>query len=205
MTVVNANSIDIACVTETWLKQEVPTEIVDISGYVCHRKDRATRRGGGVAVYVRDDLPCRRLDSFECDELETVWLLYRAPRMSRSASHIAVAAVYHPPDANGRSLVTHLVDSLDRLTREHPYAGVVLLGDFNRLRDAALLSYPLRQVVRAATRGSATLDKIYTNIAEWYERPFTIPAVGRSDHNPVVMVTSSHDPRPLLLRLSCVN
>jgi len=33
-----------------------------------------------------------------------------------------------------------LLECLDAVTRDHPHAGVVLLGDFNRLRDAALLS-----------------------------------------------------------------
>ena len=116
--------------------------------------------------------------------------------MPRSVSHIAVGAVYHPPSANGRTLVTYLLDCLDELNRDHPHAGVILLGDFNKLYDASLLSYPLKQIVKSATRGSATLDKIYTNISEWYQQPFCIPPIGQSDHKPVVMAASSVDPRP---------
>ena len=73
------------------------------------------------------------------------------------------------------------------VTRDHPHAGVVLLGDFNQLRDAALLSYPLRQVVKSSTRGSSVLDKIYTSLKDWYEVPVVLPHIGRSDHNAVVM------------------
>ena len=72
------------------------------------------------------------------------------------------------------------------------------------LRDTALLSYPLKQVVRTATRGSAILDKIYTNISEWYEQPFYIPAIGRYDHNAVVMLPQFVDPRPLPRTNDCV-
>ena len=63
-------------------------------------------------------------------------------------SHIAVATVYHPPDGSGRLLISYLLDSLDKLVKDHSFAGVVMLGDFNRLPDTSLLSYPLKQVVR---------------------------------------------------------
>ena len=53
------NSIEIACITETWLNESVPSGAVLISGYILHRNDRSDgRRGGRVAVYVREDIPC---------------------------------------------------------------------------------------------------------------------------------------------------
>jgi len=62
-----------------------------------------------------------------------------------------------------------------------------VLGDFNRLPDGAFISYPLKQVVKAPTRQSAILDKIYTNLQDWYERPVVLSNVGRSDHRAVVI------------------
>jgi len=59
--------------------------------------------------------------------------------MPRAVSH----AVYHQPSADDRAMTSHILDCLDTVTIDHPHAGVVLLGDFNQLRDAALLSYPL--------------------------------------------------------------
>ena len=70
---------------------------------------------------------------------------------------------------------------------DHPYSGIVLLGDFNQLKDANILSFPLKQVVRCPTRGRTLLDKIYTNIAEWYNNPTVLPPIGKSDHNVVLM------------------
>jgi len=85
------NSVDIACITETRLRDDVPTEVVNISGYVIHRGDR----GGGVAVFVRQDpKPAQksqdRLTAIETTNIECVWLLYRRPRMPRQLSHVAV-------------------------------------------------------------------------------------------------------------------
>jgi len=89
-------------------------------------------------------------------------------------------------------MTTHILSCLDKVTRDHPYAGIVVLGDFNRLSDAALVSYPLKQVVKAPTRQSAILDKIYTNLQDWYERLIVLPNVGRSDHRAVVISAGSN-------------
>jgi len=189
------NCVDIASITETWLHADVPDDVVDIPGYVIHRADRCDgRRGGGVAVFVRQELMCHRLTAIETTSMEAVWLLYRRPRMPRQLSHVAVGAIYHPPNADGRTMIDYIVQCLDTITRDHPNAGVVLLGDFNKLRDNALLAYPLRQVVRSPTRGSAILDKVYTNISEWYERPFILPNIGRSDHDAVSMCPKTSRP-----------
>ena len=113
-TVLQVNNIDIACLTETWLKDEIPSDIVTINGYVSYRKDRSDgRRGGGVAVYVRDRLPCCRLTNYENPQLDVIWLLFRAPRMPRSVSHIALATVYHPPSTDGRPLINYLLECID--------------------------------------------------------------------------------------------
>jgi hypothetical protein len=38
------NNIHICCITEKWLNADIPTEAVDIDGYVCHRRDRSDGR-----------------------------------------------------------------------------------------------------------------------------------------------------------------
>ena len=145
-TVLEQNSIDIGCITETWLHTDVPSEVVDVRGYVLHHTDRSDgRRGGGVAVLVRQELPCQRLTPLETTNMEVVWLLYRRTRMPRQLSHVAVGAIYHPPNADDRTMVDYLVRCLHTITCDHPNAGIVLLGDFNRMRDISLLSYPLKQ------------------------------------------------------------
>jgi len=162
------NCVNIACITDTWLKETIPCQHVNIPGYNSHRSNwKDGRRGGGVAVFVRNSLPCVRLSALENANVETVWLLYRRPRMPHTISHVVVGAVYHPPARDGSVMLTHIFDCLDTVTHDHPYARVVLVGDFNKMRDAMLMSYPLKQVVRPSTHGSAILNKIYTNISDW--------------------------------------
>ena len=135
-------------------------------------------------MYVREDIPCQRLTALEATDVESVWLLYRLARMPRSLS---LGAVYHPPTAANKVTIAHILNCLDTVTHDHPHAGVILLGDFNRLHDAALLAYPLKQVVRLPTRKEAILDKIYTNLQDWYRQPAVIPDIGNSGHRAVLM------------------
>ena len=107
--------------------------------------------------------------------------------MPRKISHIAIGVIYHTPDAGSGPMTSHIINSIDSILQQHPYAGVVLLGDFNTLNDKSLRAYPLKQLVSEPTRGKATLDKIYTNIADWYEKPITIPNVASSDHCGIVL------------------
>jgi len=131
-----------------------------------------------IAVSVRYSLLCVRLAAFESPNFETIWLLYRQLRMPSAVSHAVIGAVYHPSSADDRAMTSYILHCLDSVTHDHPYAGVVLLGDFNQLRNAALLFYPLRQVVKTPTRGSSVVDKIYTSLKIWYELPAILPNIG---------------------------
>ena len=93
---IDDNEVDIACVTETWLSDEVPHCVTDIDGYTCERRDRVDRRGGGVLTYIRNSIPYHRLSILECDEVESLWLLSRDKCTPRNLSHILVGVVYHP-------------------------------------------------------------------------------------------------------------
>jgi len=88
-------------------------------------------------------------------------------------------------------MTDHTVMCVDDITQKHPYAGVVILGDSNRLRDASLSSYSLKQIVVGETRGRAMLDKIFTNIADWYKPSVILPEIGQSDHSTVLMLPNN--------------
>jgi len=150
-----------------------------MNGFVLFRNDR-NRRGGGVACFLKNKLPCTRLQLLENQSFESLWLLMRTTRMPRWMSHIALGVIYNPPKSDDRAMSNHIISCIDDITKNHPYAGVVIVGDLNRLRDTPLRAYPLKQIVTGTTRGDAILDKIYTNIAEWYDPPAILPQIGRS-------------------------
>jgi hypothetical protein len=112
--------------------------------------------------------------------------------MPRSVSHIIIGLIYHPPRGNNKEIIDHIIECVDTVSRQHPYAGILLLGDFNQLLDSALLQYPLTQIVECSTRNSAVRDKIYTIIGSRYQLPCSLPPIGESDHNCVALLANGH-------------
>ena len=169
------------------MTDSIPSNLINIENFICHRRDRSDgRRGGGVCCFVSVELPCLRVVELETDTVESIWLIYRSNKMPRYASHLAVGVYYHPPDSNTQSTLNHIMQSMDHITRIHPYCKLILMGDFNNLPDSQILSFPLKQIVTKSTRKTNILDKIYTNINDWYEPIITLPPVGNSDHNCVL-------------------
>ena len=105
-------------------------------------------------------------------------------------SHILFSVVYHPPNAISHVTSSHIVENVDAVVRQHPYTGVMIMGDFNKMADKQLRDLGLKQIVKVATRKSATLDKMYTNISEWYQQPSTLPSIS-SDHESVILLMES--------------
>jgi hypothetical protein len=191
------NNVDFAILTESWLHADITSDTLQISGYTMYRLDRRDgRQGGGVVVYVKEGTVCSHLAHFTHDNLEVLWLLYRANSMPREVTHLLVGAVYHPPRANNFELADYLTSTMDQVTRSHPNAGILLLGDFNQLSDSYLKSFPLQQIVTSATRATSILDKVFTNVSSWYKTPVILPAVSRSDHETVLLQPVADPPRP---------
>ena len=66
---------DIAVFSETWLKPNISdTEIALLNFLPLFRADRLDRPGGGVAIYARDTLLCKRRKDLEINGLELVWV-----------------------------------------------------------------------------------------------------------------------------------
>ena len=55
---------DIIGLSETWLSPSVTDEDISLEEYTVFRKDRP-QRGGGVCVYVKSSLPCKRRADLE--------------------------------------------------------------------------------------------------------------------------------------------
>lgn len=44
------SNLDYLCVTESWLNPSTPTDLINIPGFKCYRRDRVQGRGGGCAI-----------------------------------------------------------------------------------------------------------------------------------------------------------
>jgi len=195
--------IDLVAVTESWFRNDMDDSLLTISGYNIFRKDRADGRGGGVCVFLNDDISSQRRLDLERPDLECLWLTVRPRRLPRPLSAIAICVVYHPPGLpveRHKNLSDFLITTTDYLRNNHPDHGLVFLGDFNDFdTNIFARNHSLKQVVKVPTRNSAILDLIITNMQNLYENPSALAPLGSSDHNIVhwrprtVIKEPSHD------------
>lgn len=120
------NSYHVIGVVETWLCEEISDHQVDLPGYTMLRVDRHSKRGGGVALYIRNELDARFLSS-SAGAGEVVLPEYLIAEVWGLSQHkIMVAIVYRPPKAGHMCTFEN-----DFETRMINYKFVCVLGDFN--------------------------------------------------------------------------
>ena len=89
---IHQNSFDILAISETWLSDKIPNELVNIPGFNVYRKDRPSH-GGGVLIYIKETLPhtyCPDLTNF--NNTEVVWVRID----NKFSPSFYVSCVYNP-------------------------------------------------------------------------------------------------------------
>ena len=62
------NPVDIIAVTETWFNEDIEDNLVSIYGCNLFRKDRPSRRGGGVCIYLSELFYAKRRTNMKRDD-----------------------------------------------------------------------------------------------------------------------------------------
>ena len=179
--------VDILVITETKLDSSFPTNQFLIKGYSKpYRKDR-DRSGGGVLIYVRDDIPSKPLDRhhfphdiegifLEINFRKTKWLLF---------------GTYHTP-SQSRQTDEYYFDFLQRAIDIYSnfYTNFLLIGDFNCEDTEPVLSefldqYDQKNIVKEPTcfknpDNPSCIDLFITNRASSFQHTTTL-STGLSD------------------------
>jgi len=88
------SNLDYLCLTESWLQSNIPTNMIDIAGYQCFRKDRTVGKGGGVLIYIKYTFNCHKVElktPLECLALNVIL----SPTMNFN-----IVVLYNPPSHN---------------------------------------------------------------------------------------------------------
>ena len=188
-------NIHVAVLTETHLDENIPDSQIFQEGYKILRRDRNLHavnrsKGGGIAMYMRNDVHYSGTNITVPEDLEVCWCILQP---SQPESTI-VAGVYIPPDTSAsrrRALSNHIVETVELLRSHRPKAKIILLGDCNSTFDVSSLAQELnlKQIVTESTRGSAILDVILTDYNTG-SQPSNIAAIGTSDHETVIWTCS---------------
>ena len=134
------------------------------------RKDRGVdKQGGGVVVYVKDNIQTTRRLDLELNNLECVWLQLRI-----NNKKILYGSFYVPPNSS-RDVWTDIEVSFEMALNDNSIDYIIINGDFNEnqlnLRNTKVKSlldqFSLTQLVDEPTHftenSSSCLDLIMTN------------------------------------------
>lgn len=174
-----ANDTDIVCVNETWLHSGILNSELLHSGYSIYRKDRDTRRAGGVLLAVKTDsfkTMKQYMSAVGTVDIEIV----SAELTTISDQKILFCSCYRPPDAD-QGWVDSFTVFLDQVCDQ--FNNIVISGDFNlphipwESPDSAtganelafidnLNDHYLTQLNNKATRGNNVLDLILTTVPD---------------------------------------
>ena len=67
-----SNDIDVSFFSEAWLKNFIPDDAINITGYQLLRRDRQHKSNGGVCLCVNNAIPCNRLMELDNDYHEVL-------------------------------------------------------------------------------------------------------------------------------------
>jgi hypothetical protein len=186
--------------TETWLSDVVPDSLASLDGYTIYRNDRNHKKGGGVCIYVSNEL----LSDNEVIPIVTntsgIDSLFL--QVHNQSWNFILGCVYRPPSSNINDDCT-LLDVLGELTPRHDK--VFVFGDFNmpdiswsrnsghcrspssQLMVDFLTNNHMRQLITQPTRFRANqqpsvLDLILTTEDSSLTNVQYLDPVGKSDH-----------------------
>ncbi|CAG5085054.1 Protein of unknown function [Cotesia congregata] len=115
---------DIIAVSETWLNHLISDNLILLPSYTLYRHDRRLRSGGGVALYVRNELHSKYVaSSLNTQDKHPEYLFIEVSASSREK--LLIGVVYKPPNTG------HLEDLEEELEAIIPSFNIIMMGDFN--------------------------------------------------------------------------
>ncbi|XP_055633038.1 uncharacterized protein LOC129773455 [Toxorhynchites rutilus septentrionalis] len=123
---VHDDSVSVACFSETWLNNSIPDQAVSIPGYRLVRNDRAYKRGGGIAIYIRENILSKTVYSTNLTASSICKTECLAVELKISGAVMLVAVIYNPPDNDVSTFM-----QCELATLLSTYEHCVLTGDLN--------------------------------------------------------------------------
>ncbi len=128
-TLVYRNEFDIIAISETWLKDSVPDNELDLNGYQLPFCRHRGTRGGGVMVYVREEIVAVERSDLNLPNVEMLWLELKVQKKK-----IMFGVYYRAPGMSALEvddfISTGIEQTLDKVLSENPNM-IICIGDFN--------------------------------------------------------------------------
>ena len=117
------NGADIITLSETWLNIDIDDNEIELPGYSITRRDRSERTGGGVMIYIRENLVFNERNDLH-NSNEAIWIQVNRIR----CKPLIIGCVYRPPN---QQVDKFLGDFNNSLAGIESHFDKIILGDFN--------------------------------------------------------------------------
>lgn len=190
---VSLNNFDCIFITESWSRVDIGEGELSIPHYQLFRADRSTRRGGGTAIYVRDNLQAIPIEDINVEYEDIVGC-----RIGLSDGKALSVVCAYRADSNSAIQNRALLTTIRRFCIGCDQ--LLLVGDFNyreikwdtfvwphKCDDfmETILDCNLVQRVGDPTRGDSILDLIFSSDEDLVSNVSIREGLGTSDHNSV--------------------
>ena len=121
------NKVDVLAISEIWLNSSILNAEVEI-GYKIHRRDRKCKRGGGVCIYIRNNLKSKVLKDLLYISDVGLHKLWVQIQLNKNKS-IIVCVTYNHPNCPVACIKDELQPMFIEAFRMQPQ--IVIMGDLN--------------------------------------------------------------------------
>ena len=191
-------NLDILMISETKLDSTFPSNQFTIEGYAAPIRFDRNGRGGGIILYIREDIPARLLKTSLPKDFEGFFV-----ELNLRKKKILMCCSYNPAKSNISSHLSMVGRSLDSYMSS--YDNFLVIGDLNSEISEMAMSefcetYNLQNLVKDPTcyknpSKPTCIDLILTNFPKSFQHTQTIET-GLSDfHKLTLTVLKTHFPR----------
>ena len=153
-----SNYYDIIFVSKTKPNDTVKTSDLEIDGFrMPLRKDRQINNGGGLMIYIKNNLCFKRRTELESNDIENIWI-----EINSLKNKLLVGLLHRPPNSQAEYWEsfdenTELVTDLN--------TDMIIMGDFNQdilktdknnIFLRTLIKYNLKNLISEPTRITST-------------------------------------------------
>ena len=190
-------------VCETFLNESVDDKTLHIDGYTFERKDRDactatdSKNGGGIVVYIRDNINYTRRIDLETSDIESVWLEFNL----KNSKSFLFCSVYRPPSSKSEWIDTFFLQIEKSLLLNNE---IYIAGDLNiDFKDGnaannkwkhVIETHDLSQHINTPTRVTAHSEIIIDHVNasdSAYMTDISVPYIVVSNHYPVLFTRAT--------------
>ena len=182
-------------ISETWLGHKSPN-LFNLDNYKIFRSDRLRGRGGGVALYIFNQLRVKIRTDIYIEGCESLFVEI----INDKTKNRIIGVIYRPPNNKTEIFLENFDECLNSITRENKE--IYIMGDYNidmtkvdtlavKLKTT-LFSYAFNPHIDNPTRISQTskslLDNIFSNNSSINDFENGILYYDISDHLPIFII-----------------